>query len=140
MLRIMKNTPEIKPRFVLGLALLYNAVIIVVSLIRFKKGSLPLESIANIDKIVHFSMYFGLVVLWQLYYFSKNQIIRPKPNLWICGIAIIFGIIIEILQDKITTYRSFEYFDILANTLGVVVGFIVLSVINPLRYFETKDK
>jgi len=43
------------------------------------------------------------------------------------GISL-FGIIIEVLQLTLTDYRAFDWFDVLANTAGVILGLLVFSL------------
>ena len=42
--------------------------------------------------------------------------------------CIIFGIIIEILQGVITSYRTASYLDIVANTIGVLLAVVIFHV------------
>jgi VanZ family protein len=68
----------------------------------------------KLDKIVHFIFYFTLTALLLNYFENKIKYYEI-----ICfSTAIIYGIIIEIFQDIVPTKRSFDYFDILANTFG----------------------
>lgn len=72
------------------------------------------------DKIVHFIFYFLFVYLW-------SKAFNNKKNFLILCIAISYGIIIEILQEVVTQSRNFDYFDILANTIGAVTAFFILN-------------
>ncbi|XGA85186.1 VanZ family protein [Polaribacter sejongensis] len=40
-----------------------------------------------------------------------------------------FGIIIEVLQQTLTTYRTGDYKDAIANTVGILLGFIIFNLI-----------
>ena len=82
------------------------------------------------DKIVHFVFYFTLTFLL----FNSFTVKKIKINAQLISviIAVIYGIIIEILQDIVPTKRSFDYFDIVANTLGSLTMLIVLN------YFKKK--
>lgn len=73
------------------------------------------------DKIVHFGMYAILVILMRLAFFEMKIY-----N--IIGFCIILGILIEILQP-ILSDRFFDYYDILANSIGVIIGYILLKFI-----------
>jgi glycopeptide antibiotics resistance protein len=42
----------------------------------------------------------------------------------------IFGIIIEVLQFTMTSYRTLDIYDILPNTLGAVISAVVLRFLN----------
>lgn len=85
--------------------------------------SLPIVPIENIDKIIHFVFYFVFVFLWiksinpiSIYYF-----------LIVVLIAIILGITIEFLQEKFTQNRVFDWYDILANSMGAITSFILIK-------------
>jgi VanZ family protein len=91
-------------------------VITFLSLIDLSSINLKIKtnSWIKLDKIIHFIFYFTLTALLINYF--KNKI---KNYIIYCFFAaVIFGIIIEILQDIVPTKRSFDYFDILANSLG----------------------
>lgn len=50
--------------------------------------------------------------------------------------AILFGIFIEVLQGSLTSTRSFDYYDVLANTTGVIIAAIMLKVLTK-KYQKT---
>lgn len=107
------------------IALLYSCSLLFVSLIRIKDQSLPIH-FNGADKVFHLFAYFGLVLLWKFYFLSRDKHSGRWQNLLICLLAIVFGIIVEVVQYSLTTYRSFEYFDILANLSGVILAFVIL--------------
>lgn len=78
----------------------------------------------NSDKIYHLFAYFSLAISW-LFSFLKKQ----NSKFIIALGCIIYGIIIEVLQNTLTTYRTGDYLDVLANTLGVVLGLVVFNLI-----------
>ena len=69
------------------------------------------------DKLGHFSAYF-LMMAWfaQLY-------ARPRYLLLLI-FFILLGVVIEILQSQ-TSYRLFEFADMIANSLGVVTAWFL---------------
>jgi len=76
--------------------------------------------IANLDKIEHFVAYF-ILMFWfsQLYEMNKTRLFY--------GIAFIFmGVGLEILQG-LGGVRYFEYFDMLANSLGVIFAWFIMK-------------
>lgn len=71
------------------------------------------------DKVVHFIFYFTFVLLW-----TKSLKYKPlKHVLMVLFLGIIMGITIELLQENFTLNRTFDWFDILANTIGAVASF-----------------
>lgn len=121
----------LESRVVLIVALVYTLALLALSLM--KVGFLPKTDIPNADKLFHLCAYLGLTLIWHFYYFGIRKTRGRRPNLWICGLTIIFGIFIEVLQGVTTNYRSLDGYDILANATGVVLAFILLTLMNPPR-------
>lgn len=72
-----------------------------------------------LDKIFHFSVYLGLM-FWFI------QIFRSPQHKKIFHVLFFQGILIEIIQG-LSGLRSFELLDIVANTLGVGVSYLVFK-------------
>lgn len=118
----MKITKHLSERNFLFLAISWTVLITVASLVSF--NSVPKVNIPGNDKVVHFLFYLVFVVLWSL---AKWQsYFKIKYDLLILVLAIIYGIIIEVLQGVLTQTREADFYDALANSLGAVVGFIGL--------------
>lgn len=79
------------------------------------------------DKIIHFVFYFGFVFLWGNVFLIKAQN-RKNIFLKVFTTAILVGVIIEILQETLTKNRTFDWSDILANSLGAFIGIIALRI------------
>ena len=75
------------------------------------------------DKLVHFTFYLMFVILWSLFF--KNS----KYNYKILFAAIGYGIAMEICQKLFTTTRSADVFDVTANTIGAIVGLLIITKI-----------
>ncbi|WP_405610003.1 VanZ family protein [Polaribacter sp. Asnod1-A03] len=78
----------------------------------------------NSDKVYHLIAYFSLSFSWLISFYKKKSI-----KLQIIISCIIYGIIIEVLQSELTEYRTGDYKDILANTLGIVLGLLIFNQI-----------
>ena len=78
-------------------------------------------SIKNIDKLFHATAYFLLTFSWLLAYRHQN---RKNTILIAC---IFFGIIVEILQSTLTSYRTGDFYDILANVTGTVLALVLYN-------------
>ncbi|MAN27421.1 MAG: teicoplanin resistance protein VanZ [Mesonia sp.] len=89
---------------------------------------LPVKNFNQSDKLLHFSAYFVLTITWYLYYFSRKEWswVFLKPIVIICLPIIAFGIFIEVLQGTLTTYRTIDSLDALANSIGVSLAFILI--------------
>lgn len=84
----------------------------------------------NSDKVKHTLAYSILSFFWLLScHLGKINV----KKLHLILIIIIYGVIIEVLQSSLTTYRTGDLLDILANSLGVLLGYIFLKLVN--RYY-----
>ena len=74
----------------------------------------PLSKFSLIDKWTHFVMYgvFSFVVCFECKGISWKTILLP----------ILMGILIELAQNYLTTCRSGELADGVANSIGVMLG------------------
>lgn len=82
------------------------------------------------DKIYHFLAYAILTYL--LYNFIVTTSVKIKILLS-ASIAIIYGIIIEGLQSVLTNFRTPDYYDVLANTIGVLFAIVLIRFKNKLK-------
>lgn len=109
------NKPDNGRYIVLGLLILYIVVMMIGFLITVPKN---LEVINNNDKLIHFAEFFVLTVLalktFQLFRFKHHYII----GIIFCLMFVVFS---ESLQSLIPS-RSFSYYDMLADALGIIVG------------------
>jgi VanZ family protein len=77
-----------------------------------------------LDKIVHiglFSIMAALICLW----LSKKGMPAGKKNQYflLCGmVCVVYGILMELIQKFYVPNRSFDSADILADTVGSLVG------------------
>jgi len=91
-------------------------------------NGLPQTSFRNIDKLVHFSMYFILSISIALGFFKLESLAsfeKFSPFL----LAFVYSFLIEILQEFATNSRFFDIFDILANGIGCILAFVVLNAL-----------
>lgn len=79
----------------------------------------------NADKVVHFLLFFFFVLIsFMSEYFRKSFLIWAVP--------IAAGILIEFIQEWMSMGRTFDWFDILSNSLGVFLAYyLVIKVFNP---------
>lgn len=110
--------------FVLGWSLL------ILMLCLMPSDDLPKkEWLSNLDKVAHFVFYFVLSVA-VLFVCSVKKAAPSAPIviafLFACSYAI------ELLQLLLPINRSFSYFDLVANLLGLLVGWLLFwKVIGP---------
>jgi len=93
------------------------------------------------DKLLHGVAYFILTLLWLFYYVvKKSEILKYKWRFFnISVLVIVFGMLIEVLQGTLTTYRQPDWADVLANSIGVFIAFILCVVfLNFLKGIKQK--
>lgn len=76
------------------------------------------------DKIFHIIAYFTLTICW-LFSFLK----KPSLKYSIVIFCFLFGIIIEFIQQSLTSYRTGDYKDVLANMIGIVLGLLTFNLV-----------
>ena len=79
------------------------------------------------DKPIHMVL-FGTQAYLVIRGANKNAItISPTLNFIVCFITALFGASIEYLQILLTSSRSFDYFDMLANAIGALIAYFVIK-------------
>lgn len=86
---------------------------------------------AHFDKFVHFIMYLGLTMVSAIYYIHdrKGLIDMKQLMVWAFALPVIYGGLIEIVQDQFVDKRSGDWLDFLADILGSIFGILIV-----LRY------
>lgn len=94
------------------------AVTIIIALLSLMKiGKIPID-FTYTDKVGHCIAYAVLSFFWMLA-IGKVQ----RAILIIIVLCILYGIILEVFQGM-TNYRTFDFVDMGANTIGVLIGFL----------------
>jgi VanZ family protein len=109
--------------------IIFIAIIVAVSigfLSLIKAPEAPIK-ISYLDKIYHVIAYFVLALTWLLSFpFSRE---KPKVKYVIAFSCVFYGIVIEVLQTTLTTYRTASFLDVVANTVGVFMAFLIFKVV-----------
>ena len=97
-----------------------------------KLNDLPSFGDSLMDKYVHFTFHFVFIALWGIYsWFKQNEIVLSKiVNVTI--ISLVYGILIELMQEYLTTTRHADVFDVVANFLGAATASLVFVIIKKL--------
>lgn len=85
----------------------------------------------NQDKIVHFLLFFCFTWLWFKAYQPKLFFLFLFPFLT--------GVLIETLQFLMHEGRTFDLWDILANTIGIIAMIICIKFYDNRKESETKN-
>jgi len=103
----------------------------------FIASLLPTEHLPKVanDKLEHFLSYF-ILAWWSSLAFQVSTL---KKIIILALALIFFGGLIELLQG-LTGYRYAEWYDLLANTLGITGGcfmayFVTDNILNKMDYF-----
>jgi VanZ family protein len=113
-----------EPNNLLVAGILYTIIITVAFLL--PKVAVINNTNVSIDKWVHFFIHFVLIILWLWIYFSFHKdgnVLKSIIMLFL--VCVVYGIIIEILQSVLTLNREADYYDVLANVGGSLLGILV---------------
>lgn len=84
-------------------------------------SELPTKAFINIphfDKIVHFGLFFVFCLLL----FRPFRRLKVNPYIFAPAVSIVLSALLEIIQHVISSTRSSNLYDFLANTAGIVVS------------------
>ncbi|WP_435356495.1 VanZ family protein [Emticicia sp. SJ17W-69] len=111
-------------RFLENKYLAFAITLIIFVLCTVPSDQLPKSEDFN-DKTAHFIVFAGWAFCWQFAFKDYKKTIL---------LGIIYGILIEFWQGSlpISFHRSFDWYDALADSIGVVIGLIVVFIINVL--------
>lgn len=71
------------------------------------------------DKVIHLGMFFLLTVFFFLAY--KIKFIKSIL------ILAVYGLLVEILQEVIPNGREFDFYDLIFNVFGAIIGYLFIS-------------
>lgn len=115
------------------LALIYSGAISGLFLV--PTGDFPQVNFSAADKLAHISIFFVLTCIWQVYLLRKNGRLRRNDILILLLSVLFYGIIIEIVQELCTVSRTADFFDVLANMGGAIVGVLFFQSVK--HFFKT---
>ena len=95
-------------------------------------------SIPNLDKLVHFGIYFIFTIIW-FAYFKGIKFVTPilKGVIKASLLAFLVGVSIELLQMGVTKARSGDLEDVFANCLGILLAIVFLYQIKKYKELKT---
>lgn len=80
------------------------------------------------DKWTHLAAFGPIGFLWCWVGYKR---------VWVLLAGAGFGLLIEIYQGALTSSRSFDWFDLLADTVGVAMGIVAFGLLRP--YLQLKN-
>lgn len=112
-------------KVLLLVSIAYTLTLVIASLITL--NGIPSLGSSFDDKIYHVVAYFGLALLWLLYL----KPFKTKRLLFIVLFAAVFlGFILELLQYLVNSNRTYDTYDLIANSIGAIFGTLIASQIN----------
>jgi len=127
---LIKNLLALK-KVLFSFAVGWTILVAYLCLISFKK--LPSIGVSDADKYVHFTLHFIFTLLWQLYSHFKLHKIRIGRVIGVTAISLSYGILIEFLQETLTTTRQADVLDVLANFTGALLASAVFVLIKKIK-------
>ncbi|WP_147678300.1 VanZ family protein [Algibacter pacificus] len=115
----------------MGIAVLYTGILVVACLMSLK--NIPDVHVSHADKIFHFGAYAVFIILWYTALIFNVKLKKMKALLYVTIFAVVFGIIIEVLQGTMTDNRAMDVYDVVANTSGAFIAAIILWRINKIQ-------
>ena len=88
----------------------------------------------HLDKVVHMSMYFGLMLALL---FENRSALKINKNLFLLAIIpFLYGSLIELLQSWLTATRKGDFIDALFNLVGIFLAMFVWSLFKRFSKYE----
>jgi len=102
----------------------WMALVSVLSLMPMDDLDLGGPEIPYMDKWVHLGFYLIAMLLGSFFLWERFRLRwKRKPSmLWMGGALVIYGMIIELLQERMGFDRSAEWTDLVANLVGICLG------------------
>ncbi|MBL7560135.1 VanZ family protein [Olleya sp. YSTF-M6] len=88
------------------------------------------------DKLTHLIAYFLFTSVWFLFFYGFQKKTKKQALTRSFIFAIVFGIIIEVLQKVLTEHRQADYKDLIANVIGALIAVIIINLIT---YWKVKN-
>lgn len=101
----------------------------------------PAVSLQHVDKLYHLLAYFLMAVLWYLFFYKehlKTQHLHSfsiksllhswskKAGVTAALVSFSLGVVLELGQGYISTNRSMDLLDVVANSCGIILAIVVL--------------
>lgn len=100
-------------------------IVVVIYLSFFRPPSVEIGKIPGIDKLAHVCMYGGLSgMLWFEFLRNHRKYDEVMWHAWVGAVLcpVLMSGVIELLQEYYTSYRGGDWFDFLANSVGVTLA------------------
>ncbi len=114
------------------LAIIITLIIAFLSLSIVPKINIGLN-INSGDKYLHTIAYFTLAFVW--FFVFRDNFKNTSFKIYLIISLVFYGIILEAFQDKLTNYRTADLYDIVANTIGIIIATVFFNKF--LKWFNS---
>ncbi len=128
---MLQNIKKLLERNALLLAIIATLVLGFTSLVVMPKIDLGFK-LKSSDKYLHTFAYFTLTTVW--FFAFREKIKKFNFKIFLIAALIIYGIVIEVLQGSITNYRTADFYDEIANMLGILIASLFFNKL--LKWFD----
>ena len=81
------------------------------------------------DKLAHLFVY-GVLVYLALQAYKSVKDLTLRIIIVLISSSVLYGLLLEIVQKNFFPNRYFEWGDVIANTVGSILGWIIFSYFN----------
>lgn len=114
--------------------IIFGVIIFIMSVLPMNADGVGgLFTFPGADKVIHATIYGAFTVLLIRGYLRSNPMSWKKITYLLLAI-LIYSIIIEMIQLFLTSYRTGEVLDVLANMVGILLGAAVVIIYRKVKY------
>ncbi len=107
------------------LGIVYTLVLTL--LLLFPSTDVPDLGVPFLDKIGHVGLFSFLVLIWVTYSWVASEGVHTRL-FRVVSLAFLYGIVIEVLQELFFQPRTADIWDVVANSVGIVLGWLIFYV------------
>nr|MCH9660199.1 VanZ family protein [Bacteroidota bacterium] len=111
-----------EPKILIWIGVGYSLIITTLFLLPAKE--VPEVRVPFVDKIVHLVIFSVLTFIW-LWFCESKKLLKYIARVVL--LIFVYGIIIETLQELFFETRTADVWDVLANTIGILMGLVVFT-------------
>ncbi len=112
-------------KLLLLVAVIYTLALVIASLINL--NGVPSLGSSFDDKIYHIVAYMILALFW-LFYFKPFK--TKYIPLFVLFALVLLGYLLELLQYLVNPNRTYDTYDLIANTIGALIGTFIAIKLN----------
>ncbi|WP_377714538.1 VanZ family protein [Pseudofulvibacter geojedonensis] len=96
--------------------------------------------VPQFDKLVHFGIYFIFTLVWFAFFYNYSKSTAVVKNMLKAAIwALVFGVVVEVLQSVNPNARSGDPLDVLANSIGIIVAVLIIKYTKLIRLLKSSN-